>query len=335
MTPSGAPSLVTRRESDPVRTLRRRSLFVGSVLVLCTLAFWLGRDGLRDQIDGHVSALDVLYFSVVAMSTTGFGDIVPVSDGMRLFTSFVLTPVRLIVWFILLGTAYEFVVQRLIEGYRMSRLEKSLANHLIFCGFGDRGATALKEMLSRGAVPAQVVVLDPDAAAVHRAADLGCIGLVGDASSEERLRAAGIERARCVVVCTGRDDTNLLIVLTLRHLNPDIRIVANVYEPENVKLMRHAGASVVLRPGEVNGYLLAEAASYRHVADTVLELLDRRGSMHLTERAPHAGEIGKRLPELAPALCLRLYRGEQRFDYWRAGDLTVQSGDLLHVIEPA
>jgi voltage-gated potassium channel len=327
--------LVTRRESRPERTLLNRLLLVGSLLLASTLVFALFRAGLRDQIDGHVSTLDVIYFAVVAMSTTGFGDIVPVSDGMRLFTSFVLTPIRLVVWFVLLGTAYEFVVQRLLERYRMSRLEKSLRDHLIVCGAGDRGTTALKEMLNRGAVPSQVVVVDPDAAAVHRAADLGCIGLVGDASSEERLRAAGIERARCAIVCTGRDDTNLLIVLTIRHLCATVRVVANAYEPENVKLMAQAGASSVLRPGEVNGFLLAEAASYQHVADTVLELLDRRGSMHLTERTPAPHEIGRRVADLAPALCLRVFRGGERIDYWRAGELTLQAGDLLHVIEPA
>jgi voltage-gated potassium channel len=313
--------------------LLKRLAVVTALLLACLAVFYIGRGGLKDQLDGSIGALDVVYFAVVAISTTGFGDIVPVSDGMKLFTSFVLTPVRLVVWFILLGTAYEFVVQRVIEAYRMSRIAANLHDHIILCGSGDSGGTALRELLSRGCEPQSIVVIDRDEAACRFAAERGCIALRGDASSEEILNDAVVLRARVVVICAGRDDTNVLITLTVRNLNPHVRIVANVREAENLKLMKQAGATAVVRPAQVVGYLLAGAVADTHLVDTALDLLDAHGPLRLLERTARADEIGVRADALKGAHCIRLFRGARQIEAGDASANMIEAGDILQLIE--
>jgi voltage-gated potassium channel len=325
--------LVSRAAAQPGRTLAVRLAIVSALLAFCLVVFYIGRAGLRDQIDGSVSALDVIYFTVVAISTTGFGDIVPISDAMKLFTSFVLTPVRLIVWFILLGTAYEFVVQRLIEVFRMTRIQQTLRDHVIVCGVGDSGATAVDELLARGRDPATIVIIDQDEASCRFAAERGCIALRGDASSESILREAALDRAGTVIVCAGRDDTNVLVTLTVRNMNPHVRLIANVREEENVKLMKQAGATTVVRPAQVVGYILAGATTNTHLVETALDLLDAHGPLRLIERCALASEVGLRASEIEGGHCLRLFRNDVRIEANDASRNRIEVGDLLQIIE--
>ena len=134
-------------------------------LVLLLLAavftvFLLDRSGLQDNVDGHVSVTDVLYFTMITVTTVGYGDIIPVSDQARLIDAFFVTPVRIFVWFIFLGTAYQLIIQRLIEEWRMTRLQRDLQDHVVLCGYGDSGSIAAGELLLRGWAPEQIVVID-------------------------------------------------------------------------------------------------------------------------------------------------------------------------------
>ena len=117
------PLLIQRAARPPEITLLLRAGFVLLLVASVFLVFLLDRDGLRDQIDGHVSVSDVVYFTMVTITTVGYGDIVPVSDRARLIDAFFVTPVRIFVWLIFLGTAYQLIIQRLIEEWRMLRLQ--------------------------------------------------------------------------------------------------------------------------------------------------------------------------------------------------------------------
>ncbi|MCG6120905.1 MAG: potassium channel family protein, partial [Blastomonas sp.] len=107
---------------------------------LVILVHWLDRDGLVDNVDGHISFLDVVYFTMISVTTTGFGDIAPVSDRARLLESVVVTPVRVAVIFIFVGTAYSFVLKRTWEKWQMSRIQQRLTGHIVVLGFGTSGS---------------------------------------------------------------------------------------------------------------------------------------------------------------------------------------------------
>ena len=99
------------------------------LISMVVLIHWWDRTGLVDNLDGDVSLLDVVYFTMISITTTGFGDIAPVSDRARLVEAVIVTPVRFAVLFIFVGTAYNFLIKRSWEKWRMTRIQQRL--HLV------------------------------------------------------------------------------------------------------------------------------------------------------------------------------------------------------------
>ena len=310
-----------------------RGLLVLGLLALVFVVFYLDRAGLNDNLDGHVSALDVLYFTMITITTVGYGDIVPVSEQARLFDTLVATPVRIFIWFIFLGTAYQFVIQRVIEDFRMSRLQAQLKGHVVICGYGDSGRLAASELVSRGTPADQIVVIDSNETSIRQAADAGFIGLNGIATREELLRLAGVERARAVIIALGRDDTTLLSLLTVRTLNAEARTVVSIREAENRKLVEKAGADVVISPWQVSGYLLADGVDQDRVVEIAQEMLSQGGAMDLVERRVRPDELGVRPRDLARTVVLAVVRHGRRYWFWECRDQPLEAGDLLITVD--
>jgi voltage-gated potassium channel len=143
-------------------TLRRKSsltvwaqLGIRLALLFGLFAFivgvhWIERESLKDTHDGSVSFTDVLYFTMISVTTTGYGDIVPISDRARMFDAFIVTPVRIFFLLLLAGTAYTFAIRRTWDRLIMKQIQKNLRDHIILAGFGVSNAKALKELLARG-----------------------------------------------------------------------------------------------------------------------------------------------------------------------------------------
>jgi voltage-gated potassium channel len=317
----------------PDQVLIRRGLLL--LILLCGIisVFWLERDGLVDHHDGYVSFRDVLYFTAVTVSTVGYGDIVPASHSARLIDAAIVTPLRLLMWFIFLGTAYEFTMQRWLEQFRLNQLQKNLKDHLIICGYGHSGQSAAAEALAKGTDCRQIVVLDRDEKRLALAVDAGFIGMRGDACQAAVLRECSIARAKAVLVCVGRDDTAVLAVLSIRQINAGVRIVCNVEEIENAPLITQAGADSTITPALVGGYLMANSIESPRVSDYVNDLISASGSVELIERRARVDEIGKTLRELAPGMAVRIYRGEQTIGFWEGERARVQAQDILLEIE--
>ena len=314
------------------RTLVLRSCVVLFLFVLVILVFWLDRDGLRDNADNSVSFVDVVYFTMVSVTTVGYGDIVPVTAQARLVDALFVTPIRLFIWLIFVGTAYQLVLQRLIEDFRMRRLQARLQGHVVLCGYGHSGRCAAAELVARGVDKKHILIVDLDQARIEDAAEHGYIGILGDASREETLRETMLEQARAFLVCTDRDDTNVLITLTARHLAPNVRIVARVEESENDKLVRQSGANSTVLPSRVGGILMADSVESSHLASYVMDLISAGGNVTLIEREPHPDEIGKR-PMESSSLIVRVVREQRDHSFWES-DLRIQAGDRLIVIRP-
>jgi len=314
------------------RTLVLRSCVVVSLFVLVILVFWLDRDGLRDNADNAISFVDVVYFTMVSVTTVGYGDIVPVTAQARLVDALVVTPIRLFIWLIFIGTAYQLVLQRLIEDFRMRRLQARLQGHVVLVGYGHSGRCAAAELVARGADKQHILIVDLDQARIQDAAEHGYIGILGDASREETLRQTMLEQARVLLVCTDRDDTNVLITLTARHLAPKVRIVARVEEAENDKLLRQSGANSTVLPSRVGGILMADSVESSHLAAYVMDLISAGGQVTLVEREPHPDEIGKR-PIESQSLIVRVVRDQEPHSIWDT-EVRIQPGDKLIVMRP-
>lgn len=294
------------------------------------LIHWLDRAGLKDQIDGHISFLDVVYFTMISVTTTGFGDIVPVSDRSRLIEAVIVTPIRVAVIFIFVGTAYSFVIKRSWEKWRMARIQQQLTDHIVVLGFGVSGAEAVKELIERGTDPGCIVVIEASAARIAVAEEMGCSVLQGDATIDDTLTDVRIASARAVLVSAGRDDASILIVLTVRHLAPHVPISVVIRQQDNELLARQAGANNVINPVSFTGLLLAGSAEGAHIAEYMADLASVTGKVQLNERPVRADEIGKSLDQLTSGgRGMRIYRSGKPFGFWEPEAQSLQAGDTV------
>jgi len=306
-----------------------------ALIFVVVLVHWIDRDGLVDHHDGQVSFLDVVYFTMISITTTGFGDIAPISDRSRLIEAVIVTPIRIAVLFIFLGTAYNFVIRRTWENWRMNRIQKRLEDHIVVLGYGISGAEAVDELIERGTDPVCIVVVDPASDRLAVAEAKGCNVLEGDASRDDTLRAVRIEQARTVLVSAGRDDTTILIVLTVRHLAPNVPITAVVRADDNELLAKQAGADNVINPVRFTGLLLAGSAEGRHIADYLADLASVSGRVQLVERLVRPEEIGRSLDQLSDnGRGLRIYRGDRVIGFWEDDARQLVEGDIVVEIAP-
>src|SRR3954447_7353426 len=141
------------------------------------------RDSYHDTADGSVSVLDALYYTTVTLTTTGYGDITPVTDGARLVNALVVTPMRLLFVVLLVGTTIQALTQRSREEYRLMRYRSTTRQHVVVVGYGTKGRNAIRAMLERGHPKERIVVVveaDPQVSA--SAATDGLVVVTGNAT---------------------------------------------------------------------------------------------------------------------------------------------------------
>jgi voltage-gated potassium channel len=331
------PDYVTLRRKSPLpiwaQIFWRVALVVG-LLVFAIGLHWLERDGLKDVHDGHISFVDVIYFTMISITTTGYGDIVPITDRTRLFDALVVTPIRIFFVLIFIGTAYTFVLRRSWDNWRMERLQRQLCGHVVVAGFGTSGSEAVDELIARGTPAHEIVVIDAEPEPLERAESLGCAVLQADASRDKTLQAVRIAAARAMIITAGRDDTAILITLTTRHLAPELKISVAVRNEDNELLARQAGATTVINPVSFAGLLLAGSTHGAHIADYIADLASSSGRVHLTERTIEPHECGKSLQDASRGLGVRIYREGVPHGFWEPEARSLLPGDCIVEILP-
>ena len=302
---------------------------------LVVMIHWWDREGLVDNLDGEVSFLDVVYFTMISITTTGFGDIAPISDRARLVEAVIVTPIRFAVFFIFVGTAYNFIIKRSWEKFRMARIQENLSNHIVVLGFGVSGSESVDELIERGTDPREIVVVDPSEERLRVAERLGCNVMAADATRDSTLEAVRIREAHSVLVSAGRDDTSILIVLTVRHLAPLVPISVVVRADDNEFLARQAGANNVINPVRFTGLLLAGSAKGAHISDYLADLASVTGRVQLVERKVTEEECGSSIYDLETGgRGLRVYRNGEVIGFWEPEAQNLQPGDTIVEIVP-
>jgi voltage-gated potassium channel len=324
------PSTLKRKSMLPIWVaIGWRVLAVLGLLVIAIGFHWIERDGLKDTADGNISFLDIIYFTAISITTTGYGDIVPVTDSARMFDALVVTPIRIFVVLLFLGTAYNFVLKRTWERWRMALIQRNLSGHIVIAGYGQTGSEAVDELIARGEKPDRFVVIDCDADALERAAACGCITLQADSTRDQVLEDARIAQAESMIVAAGRDDTSILITLTARHLAPELPISVIVKNKDNELPARAAGATTVVNPVSFAGLLLASSCNGPHIADYLTDLASFHGQVQLSERQVRTEEVGQTLASIKTGLGLRLYRDGAHFDRKDPEAASLRAGDMI------
>ena len=327
-------------------TLRRKSTFnewqqVGirvllmfAMLVFIVAFHWLEREGLRDNLDGHVNFYDVIYFTMISATTTGYGDVVPITDRARMFDAVVVTPIRIFFILILAGTAYTFVIKRTWHRFLMRRIQQKLCDHIVVAGYGTSGTQTVDELVARGADPAKIVVIDPNNSALTRAEDLGCAAMQADATKDEALLAVRVDQARAMMISAGRDDTSILICLTARHLAPNLPISIAIRELDNELPAHAAGATSVINPVSFAGLLLAGSVEGQGLSEYIRDLASCGGKVRLHERLIEQFEVGKSLSEAAIGIGMRIMRDGETIGFWEDGARELKAGDRIIEVIP-
>ncbi len=305
------------------------------LISIVVLIHWFDRGGLVDSVDGEVSFLDIVYFTMISITTTGFGDIAPVTDRARLVEAVIVTPIRFAVFFIFVGTAYNFIIKRSWEKWRMTRIQENLSNHVVVLGYGVSGSESVNELIERGMEAANIVVVDPSEDRLIEAEKLGVNVMSADATRDQTLIAVRVSEAQAVLVSAGRDDTSILIVLTVRHLAPRVPISVVVRADDNEMLARQAGADNVINPVRFTGLLLAGSARGAHISDYLADLASVTGRVQLVERIVTKEECGCSIEELRTGgRGLRVYRGGRAIGFWEDECQNLQEGDIVVEIVP-
>lgn len=322
---------VPRRQRAPLAAVGRRVGLALSLVVFVALVAWLGGDGYVDTATGDpVSFLDALYYASVTVTTTGYGDITAVSGSARLATILLITPARIVFLILVVGTTVEVLTDQSREYLASRRWRRSVRNHILICGYGATGQAAAAELMKRGESIEEIVIVDSDPNAIEAAATAGFVTVVGDATQSAVLREAGVARARSVVVAPNRDDTAVLITLTVRELNETARIVAGGREQENLHLLRQGGANEVIDATAAVGRMIGLATTTPGAVRVVDDLLDAGTGLDLLEVSPVRTSSGLGAP--GEATIVAVIRDGKRLPAKQAATTELRAEDRLIVL---
>ena len=256
-----------------------------ALLVFIVALVYFDRDAYTDNYDGSVTLIDAIYYATVTITTTGYGDITPITPTARILNAILVTPMRILFLVLLVGTTLEVLAN---EGRRMmrdNRWRKHMRNHVVVVGYGTKGRSAVETMQNNGSNPAQIVVIDPKPSAIVDANLRGYAAIEGDATRRDVLRRAEIIKAREVIITLDRDDSAILVTLTVRQLNPSAHVVVAVREDDNASLLRQSGANAVVTSSEAVGRLLGLSAVSPNLGTVIEDLLsNKEGSRSASAR---------------------------------------------------
>ncbi len=223
-------------------------MLLGSLTVIGTVGYI--------YIDDY-PPLDALYMTVITLGTVGFGEIHPLSDAGKIFTIFlIIASLGLVAYYITL------VTRLLLDGewrkqYRMylqAKKQDNMKNHVIVCGYGRNGRRAC-EVLKQNSIP--FIIIEQRSEHLADADREKELIIAGDATKDEVLMEAGVQRARALITALPNDSDNLFVVLTARQMNPEMIIISRASDNHTINKLKIAGASNVIMPDKLGGAHMA------------------------------------------------------------------------------
>jgi len=330
----GAEAIMMQGWFSPIR----KRVFLIPLLTLVILGF--GISGF--MIIEKYGFVDALYMTVITLSTVGFQEVKPLDQAGRIFTvclillgaGFVAYNINLLASILLDG--------QLVEMYRRRRLDKlleNMADHFIVCGHGQMGQIVARELCRANL---GVVVIDKEPTVIQRVQESRIVHLAADATEEETLVMAGVQRARGLVSVVSRDTDNVFIVLTARDLNRNLQILARAGTQGAEKRLMKAGANRVVSPYASGAIRIARNILQPTVTDFLELALSGEGmelSMEEAEIPEGAPLVGKDLMSSGirsqyNLIIVAIKRKDARMIYNPLSQEELREGDVLIAIGP-
>ncbi|HWQ61069.1 MAG TPA: potassium channel protein [Negativicutes bacterium] len=286
-----------------------------------------------------LSPFDAFYMTVVTVATVGYGDIVPHTAGGRVFTM-ILIVTGVGMTYYSLTYLFSLMVEGQLKNFMgrrgMNRKIASMRDHIIVCGAGRVGSNVVKRLEHEAG---EFVVIEDNQAVFEQLVEAKVTAVHGDATRDEVLLAAGVERAKGVISTLSHDADNVYVTLTAKSLNPGITVVARAERPEAEEKLRRAGADTVIFPSVMGGRQMVSAITRPVIMDFVENVFYNQ-ELHLDiaeiavgARAALAGMTlaASGIKDKYDSIVVAVKRGDRMITTPDA-DLTIAAGDIMIVI---
>ena len=293
----------------------------------------------RDNPARAWKLLDAIYMTVITLTTAGHENL-QMSDSGRIFTILLLIGgFGVFTYSVTIATAFliEGQLQNFFRQQKMVRTVDKLSNHYIVCGLGDTGVHVLDEMLS--AEVAFVGIEFDEERLIHLSDTRDFPYLHGDATDDELLVRAGIERAQGLITCLSRDQDNLFVVISARKLNPRLRIASKAVEDNSPGKLITAGADEVVLPDHIGGLRLATGILQPELVGFLENMTQNRHGAHFAESVIQNNSALEgislktaNIQEQTGLVVIAIQDREGAFHYNPPGDTKIVAGDALLVI---
>ena len=287
----------------------------------------------------NITYLDALYMTVITISTVGYTEVAEMTAQAKIFSIFLIMISIGTVGYLASELVSLFSRGYMQDTWRMKKMAKeilNLHNHIILCGAGKTGHYILKYFLDQN-VPFVVVDCDKDVLEALKEQDISYVE--GNATEDETLEKAGLEKARGLIAVLPTDEDNVLAVLTARQMKQNLTIVSKAIKKTSHDKLKKAGADLTVSPNEIGGRRLATMIMKPSVVsfvDTILEdsqIMVDVEDITITEESPFLGQKLKDLNVLLKKdLMIVGIKREEDFLFNPNLDTSLDLGDTLIMI---
>jgi voltage-gated potassium channel len=315
--------------TDAVKHLRNAVLFLTSLIVVGTAGYII--------IEGW-NIEDALYMVIITITTTGYGEVHPLSSSGHIFT-LILLVVSFATVIYIGGIGVQIIIEsKIFRRWRMQKKIEHLSDHYIVCGFGRMGRHICEDLVEEKVT---FVVIENNPKNIASLNSLGYLYDDGDATHDDILERAGVKNAKGLVAVLSSDAENVFATLSAKALNPKIFVVARAIEDATEPKLLKAGADRVVKPYELGGYRMASLLLRPGVADFIeIVAANRNLDLQIEEIIVKQGSKmhGKTLAQLPlrtefNTIIVSIQNDEKGiFIYNPKGDIVVDEGNKLIAI---
>ncbi len=238
------------------------SVLSGRTATLLIVTAFIVQSGGYILLEG-MDLINAAYMVVITFSTVGYGEIVELSREGRIFTMICIMINIAIFAYVVAVFSYHIIQGRLfkkLHAMSITRSIKSIENHVIVCGYGRYGLEIIDQFLSQE-VPFVVIEKSEKIIEKIQESEVFIPYVHGNATDDQALKDAGIERASCLITALPEDSENLFVVLSARQLNPNLNLISRAHDKTAERKLKLAGASHAIMPDQIGGFYMATLVS--------------------------------------------------------------------------